>query len=152
VKRFALLLPLLLLAAGCGDTWQKFTTPDFSWSRERAVSADRTPATVPNARPRIDTAPAALASPPPRAPAAPARTARAADTGGCYRGKLTGEGNTCQAMRTENGSLLTLAGPLRGFAAGDAVCVCGIPAAQQFCAQGLTLLIREISDNCANIQ
>jgi hypothetical protein len=55
-------------------------------------------------------------------------------------------------MRTDGGNLLTLAGPLRGFGTGDAVCVCGVPAAQQFCHQGLTLLIREISDSCANIQ
>lgn len=119
-----MLLPLLLLAAGCGDTWDKFTTPDFDWNRDRALSADR--------------------------PSAVATDLHAA--GGCYRGRLTAEGNTCQAMRTDDGDLFTLGGPLRGFAAGDSVCVCGIPAAQQFCDQGVTLLIREISDNCANIQ
>ena len=146
MKRFAVLLPLLLLTAGCGDTWDKLTNWDFGWwGSERAVNADRTPVAVPDPRGPAQTAPAAASSLATLYP----RTA-AAD--GCYRGKLTGEGNTCQAMRTENGSLLTLAGPLRGFGSGDSVCVCGVPSAQQFCHQGLTLLIREISDTCANIQ
>jgi hypothetical protein len=136
VRRALTLLPLLLLLGGCGDTWDKFMTPDFAWFGDRAVSADRVPA-------------AAGA-----APARPARTATrtAAAQSGCYRGRLTEEGNTCQAMRTEGGDLLTLAGPLRGFGSGDVVCVCGIPARQQFCKQGLTLLIREISSTCADIQ
>lgn len=132
-----MLLPILLLAAGCGDTWDKFMTPDFAWSRDRALSADRSASGTLAFREAV------------RASGGETRTAAA---GGCYRGRLTAEGNTCQAMRTDGGDLLTLAGPLRGFAAGDAVCVCGVPATQQFCDQGVTLLIREISDNCANIQ
>lgn len=132
-----MLLPLLLLAAGCGDTWDKFTTPDFAWNRDRALSADLRASGTPAFREAV------------RASGGEAVTAAA---GGCYRGRLTAEGNTCQAMRTDGGDLFTLGGPLRGFAAGDSVCVCGIPAAQQFCDQGVTLLIREISDNCANIQ
>lgn len=145
MKRFAVLLPLLLLAAGCGDTWDRFTTPDFSWSRDRALSADRTPAAAPERGTRT--------APLPRETARQSGGSyRTAAESGCYRGRLTGEGNTCQAMRTDGGNLLTLAGPLRGFGTGDAVCVCGVPAAQQFCHQGLTLLIREISDSCANIQ
>lgn len=145
MKRFAVLLPLLLLTAGCGDTWEKLTTWDFGWGGERAVSTDRTPVAVPDTRGQTQPTPGSASG-------WTARTARSAATDGCYRGKLTGEGNTCQAMRTENGSLLTLAGPLRGFGTGDPVCVCGVPASQQFCHQGLTLLIREISDSCANIQ
>jgi len=145
VKRFAVLLPLLLLAAGCGDTWDRFTTPDFSWSRDRALSADRTPAALPERGTRV--------APLPRETARQSGPSyRTAAESGCYRGRLTGEGNTCQAMRTDGGNLLTLAGPLRGFGTGDTVCVCGVAAAQQFCHQGLTLLIREISDSCANIQ
>lgn len=140
-----MLLPLLLLAAGCGDTWDKFTTPDFAWNRDRALSADRTSAAATDLGARG----MPVFREAERVSGGEARTAAA---GGCYRGRLTAEGNTCQAMRTEGGNLLTLAGPLRGFAAGDSVCVCGIPAAQQFCDQGVTLLIREISDNCANIQ
>jgi hypothetical protein len=127
---------VLLLLGGCGDTWDKFMSPDFTLFGDRAASADRVPAA----------AGASSAS----SPAAATRTAAAQS--GCYRGRLTEEGSTCQAMRTDSGDLLTLAGPLRGFGAGDVVCVCGIPARQQFCKQGLTLLIREISDTCANIQ
>ena len=132
-----MLLPLLLAVAACGETWEKFKTPDFSWSRDRAVSADYAAGT-PAYRDAV------------RASGGETRTAAASS--GCYRGRLTAEGNTCQAMRTDGGNLLTLAGPLRGFADGDSVCVCGVAAAQQFCRQGLTLLVREISDNCANIQ
>jgi len=130
---------LLLLLTGCGDTWYKIPMPDFSWFRDRSVSADRAPA-------RVAEKGSAQAS---RAAAPAVRTA-AQD--GCYRGRLTAEGNTCQAMRTDGGDLLTLAGPLRGFGSGDAVCVCGIPSARQFCGQGLTLLVREIGDSCGNIQ
>ncbi len=122
MTRLLVVFPLLLALAGCGDTWEKFKTPDFSWSRDRVLSADRT--------------------------AGPGDQ-RAA---GCYRGRLTEEGNTCQAMRTDDGGLLTLAGPLRGFASGDSVCVCGVAAARPFCEQGVTLLVRDISDSCANVQ
>ena len=89
------------------------------------------------------------------APAKAAERARSAPVPvppGCYRGRLTGEGETCQAMRTEDGKLLTLGGPRRGFATGDRVCVCGVRAPEQFCAQGLTVVIREISDTCADIR
>ena len=71
---------------------------------------------------------------------------------GCYRGRLTDEGDTCQAMRADGGALFTLGGPLRGFGPGDRVCVCGFPAAQPFCRQGTTFIIREISDNCGDIR
>ena len=71
---------------------------------------------------------------------------------GCYRGRLTDEGDTCQAMRTEDGALFTLGGPLRGFGPGNRVCVCGFPAAEPFCRQGTTFIIREISDNCDDIR
>ena len=137
MTRFALLLPLLLAVAGCGDTWDKFMTPDFSWSRDRSLSADRT-AGPPAYRDAV------------RASGGDTRTAAAGS--GCYRGRLTEEGNTCQAMRTDGGSLLTLAGPLRGFGSGDTVCVCGVAASQQFCHQGLTLLVRDISDSCADVR
>lgn len=131
MKRFAVLLPLLLLMSGCGDTWETFTNWNFGGGHDRAVSADRAPAAA-----------AGTLAP----------SVRTTEPGGCYRGKLTGEGQTCQAMRTENGGLLTLAGPLRGFGTGDSVCVCGVPASQQFCKQGLTLLVRDIDVTCADIQ
>ncbi len=153
MKKMAAMGTLLLLLTGCGDTWNKFMTPDFSWSRDRAVSADRTPARAAQAQ-----APLAPMSQPtpslvPRAAAPGSRPAtRTAATAGCYRGKLTAEGHTCQAMRTDGGDLLTLAGPLRGFGSGDTVCVCGIPSARQFCEQGTTLLIREIDTDCKDIR
>jgi len=140
VKRFAVMLPLLLLISGCGDTWDKLTSWDGWWGHDRSVSAERTPVAVPDTPAQS------------RAGAQPLWAGPAPAGDGCYRGKLTNEGHTCQAMRTENGGLLTLAGPLRGFGTGDSVCVCGVPATQQFCKQGLTFLIRDISDTCANIQ
>ena len=91
----------------------------------------------------------------------PGRGALSKDTGsatqgsvpdGCFRGRLTDEGDTCQAMRTDDGSLFTLGGPLRGFGPGDRVCVCGFSAAQPFCRQGTTFIIREISDTCGDIR
>jgi hypothetical protein len=155
MNRFGV-LGLLLLLSGCGgglsqslsDTWNKFLTPDFSWNRDRAVSADRAPART------LEGSGAATASPMSRyaAPASRPATRTAAAQSGCYVGRLTGEGNTCQAMRTNGGNLLMLAGPLRGFGTGDAVCVCGIPSAQQFCNQGLTFLIREIDTDCGSIR
>jgi len=153
VKKLAVIGTLALLLAGCGDTWNRFTTPDFAWERDRAVSADRTPAQAAGTQ-----APLAAMSQPtpsliPRSTTPAYRPAtRTAATGGCYRGRLTAEGNTCQAMRTSAGDLLTLAGPLRGFGNGDTVCVCGIPSAQQFCGQGVTLLIREIDTDCKDIR
>jgi hypothetical protein len=153
MKKMAAMGTLLLLLTGCGDTWNKFMTPDFSWSHDRAVSADRTPARAVDTRAPL--APMAQPTPSliPRTAAPASRAAaRTAAKAGCYRGQLTAEGNTCQAMRTDGGDLLTLAGPLRGFGAGDTVCVCGIPSAQQFCGQGTTLLIREIDTDCAGIQ
>jgi hypothetical protein len=66
----------------------------------------------------------------------------------CYSGKLTTEGVSCQAMRTNKGRLLTLGGPLRGFRAGDAVCVCGPVAKTSFCQQGTTIYLAEIDVRC----
>jgi len=134
--RSLLVIPVLLLLAGCGDTWDSFMSRSLSWFGDRSVSADRVPAST-------GTAPAS---------ASRAGTRTAAVQSGCYRGRLTEEGNTCRAMRTDRGDLLTLAGSLRGFGTGDTVCVCGIPARQQFCKQGLTLLVRDISTTCADIQ
>ena len=66
----------------------------------------------------------------------------------CYSGKLTTEGVSCQAMRTNKGRLLTLGGPLRGFGAGDAVCVCGPVAKTSFCQQGITIYLAHIDVRC----
>lgn len=66
----------------------------------------------------------------------------------CYRGKLTSEGVSCQAMRTNDGRLITLGGPLRGFGPGDAVCVCGPVAETSFCQQGTTIYVAQIDTRC----
>ncbi|MDB3953054.1 hypothetical protein N9452_04125 [Alphaproteobacteria bacterium] len=66
----------------------------------------------------------------------------------CYSGKLTTEGVSCQAMRTNKGRLLTLGGPLRGFRAGDVVCVCGPVAKTSFCQQGTTIYLAQIGVRC----
>ncbi len=66
----------------------------------------------------------------------------------CYEGILTKEGVTCQAMRTNDGRLLTLGGPLRGFGPGDRVCVCGPPSETSFCQQGTTIYLALIDDIC----
>ena len=66
----------------------------------------------------------------------------------CYEGILTKEGVTCQAMRTDDGRLLTLGGALRGFGPGDRVCVCGPPSVTSFCQQGTTIYIALIDKSC----
>jgi len=71
---------------------------------------------------------------------------------GCYRGRLMGEGVTCQAMRTDAGELITLGGPRCGFATGDRVCVFGAKPRDQFYRRGVTMVIREVSDTCADIR
>ncbi|HAT34537.1 MAG TPA: hypothetical protein DCS82_02385 [Rhodospirillaceae bacterium] len=68
----------------------------------------------------------------------------------CYIGQLTGEGVTCQAMRTDDGRLLTLGGPLRGFGPGDRVCVCGPVAEISFCQQGTTVYVAKIDVRCTS--
>ena len=147
--RILAMLAVLFLSAGCADT------PNESWydwvpfvgdsdKQDSATSADRIPGTIP---------PASGAPPAARHSAATGGSAlRTAAASNCYRGRLTEEGSTCQAMRTDSGGLLALAGPLRGFGDGDAVCVCGVQAAQQFCGQGTTLLVREIAENCNGLR
>jgi len=64
------------------------------------------------------------------------------------RGKLTEEGVECQAMRGEDGRLYTLVGELKGFRAGNAVCVRGRVAEISMCMQGTTLVVEEIGRTC----
>lgn len=136
--RIVVVLMLSLLCAGCGNTWEKFMTPDFgpprddvAVSSDRVVSGDRV-----RGNSQVFQKQAAAGAPP----------------AGCYRGKLTDEGETCQALRTEGGALLTLGGALRGFGSGDSVCVCGFRSANQFCKQGITMIVRDISNTCADIR
>ena len=136
--RIAVVFLVSLLCAGCGNTWEQFMTPDFGPSRgdvavsgDRVVSGDRA-----RGQSQVFQKQAVVGAPP----------------AGCYRGRLTDEGETCQALRTEGGALLTLGGALRGFGSGDSVCVCGFRSANQFCKQGITMIVRDISDTCADIR
>lgn len=70
----------------------------------------------------------------------------------CVAGSLTQEGLYCRALRGDDGMLYALAGPLRGFGPGDAVCVCGYVPGEQFCKQGTTFIVSEIDTTCAAIR
>ena len=54
-------------------------------------------------------------------------------------------------LRTNDGRLATLGGPLRGFGPGDSVCVCGPASATSFCQQGTTIYIARIDVNCPEV-
>lgn len=60
-------------------------------------------------------------------------------------GTLTDEGVECQALRSENDDLFTLAGMPEGFERGDRVQVVGTVAEVSFCQQGITLEVREMA-------
>ncbi len=62
----------------------------------------------------------------------------------CVRGRLTGEGVECQALRAKDGALYTLAGGLNDFQVGDEVCVCGTIAAVSICMQGATIAVARV--------
>ena len=51
-------------------------------------------------------------------------------------------------MRARDGGLYTLAGDLKGFTAGDEVCVCGAPAVVSICMQGTTIVLSHIGRDC----
>jgi hypothetical protein len=60
------------------------------------------------------------------------------------RGRLTGEGVECQALRTDDNQLFTILGDLRGFQAGDRVTVQGKRVRASACMQGVTVRIKRI--------
>ena len=62
----------------------------------------------------------------------------------CVRGRLTGEGVECQALRAKDGALYTLAGDLDDFQVGEEVCVCGTIAAISICMQGTTIAVARV--------
>jgi len=62
----------------------------------------------------------------------------------CVKGKLTDEGVECQAFRSTDGELYTLAGDLNGHQSGDEVVVCGTIAEVSFCQQGTTINVSRI--------
>ena len=62
----------------------------------------------------------------------------------CVRGRLTGEGVECQALRAKDGALYTLAGDLDDFQVGEEVCVCGTIAAVSICMQGATIAVARV--------
>ena len=61
------------------------------------------------------------------------------------QGHLTAEGVECPAMRSEDGTLYTLLGDLKGFKAGERVVVEGTRVEISFCMQGTTLDVKQIT-------
>src|SRR5262249_35146735 len=59
-------------------------------------------------------------------------------------GVLTTEGVECPALRTDDGTLYTLAGDLGGFRPGDRVCIVPSPVEMSTCMQGTTVKIEWI--------
>lgn len=59
-------------------------------------------------------------------------------------GKLTAEGVECPAFRAEDNTLYTLTGDLKGFKAGDRVCLEGTVVEASICMQGTTLKLTSI--------
>jgi hypothetical protein len=60
------------------------------------------------------------------------------------RGVLTDEGVECQALRSDDNTLYTLAGKIEGFQVGDRVKVTGKVAEVSTCQQGITLDVQSI--------
>jgi hypothetical protein len=61
------------------------------------------------------------------------------------RGVLTAEGVECQALRSDDNTLYTLAGKTEGFKVGDRVKVTGKVAEVSTCQQGITLDVQNIT-------
>jgi endonuclease YncB( thermonuclease family) len=59
----------------------------------------------------------------------------------CVRGRLTGEGIECQALRGDDGKLYTLLGPKLTVKTGAPVCACGTLARFSTCMQGTTIVV-----------
>ena len=59
-------------------------------------------------------------------------------------GKLTAEGVECPAFRAADNTLHTLTGDLKGFKAGDRVCLTGTVVEVSICMQGTTLKLTSI--------
>jgi hypothetical protein len=57
----------------------------------------------------------------------------------CVRGRLTGEGAECPALRTADGTLYTLARSGPALSRDGEICVCGRKAEVSTCQQGITL-------------
>lgn len=60
-------------------------------------------------------------------------------------GRLTDEGVECQALRTDDGKLYTLAGDVDGYRNGDRVQVKGRTAEMSICMQGTTLSVVSVA-------
>jgi endonuclease YncB( thermonuclease family) len=66
---------------------------------------------------------------------------RAAGRRICVRGRLTGEGVECQALRGADGRLYTLGKPKVTARTGAEVCACGGVVAVSICMQGTTIAV-----------
>lgn len=73
--------------------------------------------------------------------AAQARLRRRSGKRLCVRGRLTGEGVECQALRGDDGKLYTLGGPRIAVKSGVPVCACGTVVRFSTCMQGTTIAV-----------
>lgn len=78
----------------------------------------------------------------PGAPTAPDSPAN--DGTARVQGRLTAEGVECPALRSDDGTLYTLLGDLKGLKTGDRVAVEGTRVEISFCMQGITLQIKRL--------
>jgi hypothetical protein len=86
-----------------------------------------------------------------RSEVSPRRPSGAVEAETCLRGRLTGEGVECQAMRGPDGRLYTLVGnPGDAPTAGGEICVCGRVAELSSCMQGTTVVVTRMGppDSC----
>ena len=68
----------------------------------------------------------------------------------CVRGRLTGEGVECQALRGDDGTLYTIGKPKVTAKTGVGVCACGRLVSASVCMQGTTIAVTEMRhpDDC----
>ncbi len=62
----------------------------------------------------------------------------------CVLGRITDEGVECPTLRSQDGTLYSLAGDLGEFDVGDEVCVCGPTGGFSICMQGTTVTVHRI--------
>jgi hypothetical protein len=64
----------------------------------------------------------------------------------CVSGRITDEGVECPTLRSQDGSLYSLAGDLGEFEVGDEVCVCGPSGGFSICMQGTTIAVHRMTE------
>lgn len=79
----------------------------------------------------------------------PAQAPDNADPSGatiCVSGRITDEGVECPTLRSQDGTLYSLAGDLGEFDVGDEVCVCGPTGGFSICMQGTTIAVHRMTE------